>query len=383
MNHTKNSLNYKKINQKTIYIHIGTPKTRTTSIQKFLTKNIKILSKEGIYYPLEGRYSLMINNKYREDYKNLNYCANGGIINNKNKLKDVLKNFDKSKKNKMILSEESLFLQNEYNRPFNNEEIWNLLSNYEIKIIIYFRRSVNYLCSLWQEYMKLSYQTDLLNFLESYNHLKYLNNFHNLSKRVGGKNIIVRTFEKEAWPNNSLIEDFLSILKINNFKKFRQDESFENIGISREECDKLLYINRHLRKRKWFLNQLKVEIKIATSDNHIKVIDSLSDEIIKKITNKYYQEECKIAHIFLNREELFQSKFPKIYKKSRPEYKKQISNEDKKKLRFIVNSNFLKLLKTNLKTIIKLIIKKIIDKIYINFYIFRSWFFKKLFNLIR
>ncbi|HHY1340405.1 TPA: hypothetical protein ACV09T_001846, partial [Campylobacter jejuni] len=33
------------------YIHIGTPKTGTTSIQKFLTLNREILKQNGYYYP--------------------------------------------------------------------------------------------------------------------------------------------------------------------------------------------------------------------------------------------------------------------------------------------------------------------------------------------
>lgn len=37
---------------KTLYLHIGTPKTATTSIQSFCYQNREILEKQGFYYPM-------------------------------------------------------------------------------------------------------------------------------------------------------------------------------------------------------------------------------------------------------------------------------------------------------------------------------------------
>lgn len=35
----------------TAYIHIGTPKTGTTSIQKFITLNLDLFLQQGMVYP--------------------------------------------------------------------------------------------------------------------------------------------------------------------------------------------------------------------------------------------------------------------------------------------------------------------------------------------
>lgn len=36
---------------KTLYLHIGTPKTATSSIQKFLAENWDVLQKHGYFFP--------------------------------------------------------------------------------------------------------------------------------------------------------------------------------------------------------------------------------------------------------------------------------------------------------------------------------------------
>ena len=35
----------------TVYIHVGTPKTGTSAIQVFFTKNRKLLKEKGVCYP--------------------------------------------------------------------------------------------------------------------------------------------------------------------------------------------------------------------------------------------------------------------------------------------------------------------------------------------
>ena len=37
---------------KTLYIHIGTPKTGTTSLQHFCTENAKLFEEQGYCYPI-------------------------------------------------------------------------------------------------------------------------------------------------------------------------------------------------------------------------------------------------------------------------------------------------------------------------------------------
>lgn len=45
---------------KTLYIHIGCPKTATTSIQYFCNENKEILSKNGVYFPILNKNIKML-----------------------------------------------------------------------------------------------------------------------------------------------------------------------------------------------------------------------------------------------------------------------------------------------------------------------------------
>ena len=72
---------------KTLYIHIGCPKTATTSIQYFCNENKEILSKNGVYFPI---VEYIVNNvKYNQRLKY------GWIINKSssfNKVKSEVEN---------------------------------------------------------------------------------------------------------------------------------------------------------------------------------------------------------------------------------------------------------------------------------------------------
>ena len=63
---------------KTLYLHIGTPKTGTTSIQHFCKHNEKVLAGKGICYPLfdfkyldsgNSRNGLFLQNAYYNEKK--------------------------------------------------------------------------------------------------------------------------------------------------------------------------------------------------------------------------------------------------------------------------------------------------------------------------
>ena len=45
----------RKSGTRTLYIHVGTHKTGTTSLQQFLLLNEKLLRQKGLFIPLSGR----------------------------------------------------------------------------------------------------------------------------------------------------------------------------------------------------------------------------------------------------------------------------------------------------------------------------------------
>lgn len=334
--------------KKTVYIHIGSPKTGTTSIQQFLTVNAKILLEEGLFYPIVGRkytkndllhiYNDNSNLTNTDSKKNsIAICMNGGLLTrsgyNESDIKKLLKEFSASKADSILFSEEILFIEND--NICNRSNLFKYLSKYEVKVIVYLKRSVEYLCGLWQEELRNKSTIALENYLQVYPYAKYLNIVYDLSNKIGKENIIVKSFEKEQWVNNSLIDDFLSIFKIKNSNKFQKLTNI-NIGFSREKNEMARYINKYL-DISIENNEFEINQKIPDGKNNQKIIDSLPDEIIKKISDKYYPDECKIAKDFLNKEELFLNKYPEIYKSKREKYKNEIAQENKGELQFIIN----------------------------------------------
>ena len=108
---------------KTLYIHIGCPKTATTSIQYFCNENKEILSKNGIYFPI-----------FEQKYKDVNPYRNGhfliahqydsnGKINTLDEHRIFRFNMDHiiymfSKYNNILLSDESIWHSTHFFKRF-------------------------------------------------------------------------------------------------------------------------------------------------------------------------------------------------------------------------------------------------------------------------
>ena len=320
--------------RKTIYIHIGTPKTGTSSIQSFLAQNKTLLVQKKIFYPTIGRYSTRDGT-----------FANGSLFFDAEQYEKTLNMFSKSEFSTMLVSEENLFLHlHQENQLAHNDRLWELLSNYDVKIIIYFRQSAEYVTSLWQQSVKNMYKKNLEEYLETTDYAvsletsdyaECLEGIYDLSTRVGLNNMIVRTYEPTRWLHHDLIDDFLSILNIEKSDEFLLSNEKKNISYTRDHCERILYVNQYLETKEGGI--YRINLIVPKGDNPQTVLESLSDEMIKKITDKYYPLECEIAKKFLNRDELFLTKYPKIYQTKRPAYQLNITKQELKELWSIIS----------------------------------------------
>ena len=314
--------------RKTIYIHIGTPKTGTTSIQRFLTQNKTILAKKDIYYVTAGEL----------DLENPAILIHGGFLLNTELFKEHLDIFAKSEYSTMVLSAENFFLHlNRDNQLPYNDRLWKILSAYEVKIIVYFRQSAEYLTSQWQENIKYASRHTLEEYLEKTNYIKCLEAIDDLSSRVCLNNMIVRTYEPTRWYNHNLIDDFLSIINIEKSNEFLPLKEKQNVSLSRDYCERILFVNQFLNTKSGadYINSTSEMIPMG--DNLQTILESLPDEVIKEVTDKYHPIECKIAKKFLARDQLFLTKYPKIYKTKRPSYQLNITSQEIKELRSVIS----------------------------------------------
>ncbi|MCR4946538.1 MAG: hypothetical protein K5929_06315 [Lachnospiraceae bacterium] len=220
----------------TVYLHIGTPKTGSTSIQNFLYENRDLLSEKGLFYPDMGF-----------DYRNIVHSVNGHFLmnlnpNNKKCEKGHTKTYDEGfeklyemaeEHDKILLSEEKLWYWYRTDAPEGAFwiELKEKLTAHDIdcRIIVYLRRQDSFMQSLWSQRVKVGIRKDSLEeFLkESYpnDYYRYLNA---LSDVFGKDHMIVRSFERSRFKNGDLLEDFLEIFDMDIHDGFKVGDPEQN-----------------------------------------------------------------------------------------------------------------------------------------------------------
>lgn len=260
----------------TVYLHIGTHKTGTSSIQKFLFDNQNALKELGFLYPLTGRDGKIdsdgkceINGNYQlalellKDDKRAryrNWLQHHKHV--KGSWKKLVSEIDESRlKNVIVTSEDLSFL-----KPEQMSAIADYLSGYEVKIIVYLRNQYAYLKSLYAQDIKTGCESkSFKTYLEKMKYLGFYDEriepWANIFKK---DSLIVKSYDAAK---NNLIQDFLRSINCvkgeNNWLsktktanvspsiKFVKTLRWLNViakdllGLSEEECRRL-YLNKIL-----------------------------------------------------------------------------------------------------------------------------------------
>lgn len=282
---------------KTLILHIGTPKTGTTSIQNFCGLNRERLDELGIHYPIMP---------YR--YPRVNVNRNGHFLvgavkidseghRDKEKEKEIfsqeLKNLAKLFKehNTIVLSEESIWMI----AATRKKGLWKTLKkhsekhDYQIKVIVYLRRQDQFLLSRYNQKLKTDVVASVRRFdryMKTMNGrykptLFYRERLDDIAKFIPKENIIVRRFDRKYFYNGSLTDDFLHILGIEIDETFAPLEEKANVGISVQSGE----IKR-------VLNRLK---PISFTDNNklIEILNECEELLPESNTELMSTEEVK------------------------------------------------------------------------------------------
>ena len=326
--------------KKTIYLHIGMQKAGSTSIQAFLYENRIKLQDYDVFYPV------VPNDKNEKNYNIDEYINYRQVT-----LKVIQKGFKAYNKffeekyltqinnncSKIILSDEIMFAHQD---TVFADALLN--RGFDVKVIVYVRKPAEYITSLWQERIK-PYSDSKVGRIEDFMLsekagyeliLKYI-------EKLGKDNVIVRPFENAQWKNGNLYEDFLCSVGVDSFC-FDGEIQRKNYSYNRNLCEFLLLI-RDLNLPREELNEVlydyarvivpdtekdKIEadspVNITDfiekySDLNPKIIETIPDELIFEVTEKYRPVLSKIAEYY-NKESIFISDYPKCYKKEREKY---------------------------------------------------------------
>lgn len=311
---------------KTLYIHIGTPKTATTSLQHFCDENESILEEQSYCYPI-----------FPHKFKGVSITRNGSFLGyvssnkkgKRNQLEEeklfrqgmdmVLDNFKKF--DNVILSEEATWSAAfRRGKPY----IWERLHQeaqehgYEIKIIVYLRRQDSLADSWWKQKVKVGrriYSTSTWEeFVSDPSQLEF--DYYDAIKKIeavfGKDNIIIRRFGKQYFKNGSIYEDFMEALGVKYSSQFvitegkRNNSLFGNSHEIKRVLNKL-GMNKHDRL---FFKRIVREI----SDNHtdLKGETMFSSEEALEFMEQYREGNRKLMQEYFGKDEdLFDMDFSK------------------------------------------------------------------------
>lgn len=267
----------------TLLLHIGMPKTGTSALQKFLYDNREHLKECGWLYPdlksvigeTESNFIEYMNASVLYKVGNeLDIQAENWVL-SWDYLKKELENYN------VILSSELIFTVDAV--AFLNEVIKEY---YNVKVIIYLRRQDIFLESYWAQVVKVdgyvkNFKDSMQEFMR-YTH--YLDLLYSISDIIGKENLIVRVYEKEQYEGNKndIVREFLDTIGIHLDCVESREKSMVNQS---------LYGN-YLEIRRIF-NTLKV-VDTDFLNNYRKYFLKLSSLLPK---------EKKIAGYFVDEEE--------------------------------------------------------------------------------
>lgn len=274
--------------KKTIYIHIGTWKTGTTSIQRYFAEHRQKFKAAGLLYPGKDNAhhqfvdDLISWGRKKEKISEYNLSIIEEIVN--------------SEENFILLSSESFHAKNAYN------ELLSFLSQYlqceyEVKIIMYLRSQDTIIESFYAQRIFEGYSIDFKTFLEKDLDWTRLDHYHNIIKWAeifGKENLILRVYDRNRFING-IIPDFLSSIKMENLLKISSPNVIEGISFSPPIVEYLRIFNSICDD----IMKLKVRKFFKKSFMNYKSNHSFLSEIDRLLIIKSYQYHN--SQIILNR----------------------------------------------------------------------------------
>ncbi len=216
----------------TLFLHIGMPKTGTTSLQHFLTDNRYRLQRHGLEVPvfdLDSKGAGLGRNAHwmTAYYDEPNVCEKCYA-----QLKKALKKYEK-----VVITDEGI-----YNDLFSKPDMISRLKakidefGEDMKVIMYVRRQDNYIYSAWAQRAKMRYTETLDELLQRESYLKrlnYLDVLEEVTEVVGLENVIVRVYENGKYEGNgnTIFSDFLKIFGIEFTDEFELPEKTFNTSL--------------------------------------------------------------------------------------------------------------------------------------------------------
>ncbi len=315
---------------KTIYLHIGKPKTGTTTIQNFLALNGDLLKENNFYYPCDNERS------YIHDFQHVPLtCAISKkpiwqVVRKKPDMSDKL--FEDLQEDVNKANCDNVIISSEYFShvvTFSRDNIRTLkqkldfyFPEYKVKIIIYIRRQDDYFVSGISEGLKYGNNGEIsLENAYKYASFRTYELLEVYAEQFGAENITARPFDRVQFVDNDLLADFLDVIGI-SFDKNYEIPTMMNESLTLQEMNFFEKLNKLMETAE--NNDIHQRIRQYIRDTKIfcngKSKNALSEDDKEKLV-QFYREENENVEKLLGMEKPLFRKFEKSNSDEHEKYK--------------------------------------------------------------
>ena len=191
------------------YVHVGTPKTGTTSVQVFLGANAARLAGAGCYLPVTGRLEAGVAAQHNVAWE---LTGSSRFDPSRGTFDELLAELAETSAPDVCLSSEEFMLL--FNRPraLKRLVVGLRAAGYTPTIVVYLRPQADYYESLYVEVLKHGYPLDFsFGLAHARAWLDYLPILNAFADQVGREQVIVRPFRRNA-PSTDLLDEFVRIV---------------------------------------------------------------------------------------------------------------------------------------------------------------------------
>lgn len=308
---------------KTIYLHIGTIKTGTTYIQKAFHDNQSVFERFEISYPY-------ITPCRDERYGNADFTTDQSLV------QEAHDAFAASVCPNVLISEEGIFGSiGRLNHP--------AFDGLPKKVILYVRRPADLILSWAAEnaepYNAFIHNRDgepgplpipaLIEILAN-EYEGSIGQFIEQVDRIGQKNFIIRPMERSRLKGGDLLTDFLDCLGL-DADHVRADPEFRDPGMvnesrSRKFCDVSNAVwnimgKPNQPKEGYDVHLVEAVTSACESGDERNVVDTVSDEIIERLSDRFFFFEEFLSNKFFGGAPFFSERYPPVFRTEREPYR--------------------------------------------------------------
>lgn len=286
------------------FIHIGTWKTGSSTIQYNLEKNKAALRDEGFIY-LSKKEKMVINDGI---IRNFTKPEKDYIEKSREKLSGLLNKYRTKNPDSRFIASAEEFSGNPFEGFKNAEQvadnIFQITEGFDldIKIIVYLRRQDDFFESLYTQSIHLGEHHSFDKFLDKFNasHFNWFTLIKAYEKYFGKSNIRIRRYHQAYLPDkNSLLQDFGKVIGCNLFSDYGMTVS-KNKGLTRDALEITRLTNQHLDEEGRY--QLRNIFQMINSKKPYEKYAYFTADERNDFLNRYEHSNAKLAVEYLDDE---------------------------------------------------------------------------------